>query len=150
MKIMVVAIGLIAVLLVLGGGAAYYLFGMQKQDPKAAAAPAGKAPAAEPVPIFGDPLRLEQVGLPLVSDKRYAGYVLFQSAYQVPKDQLDKLKTRMPYLQDAIIREFNKRPLRPDNSDETEIRRRLMVVAEQVFGPKVVYDVQLQRMSKTN
>lgn len=122
---------------------------MQKQDAKPAAA-AGKPAAPEPAPIFGDPLRMEQIGLPLVSEKRYAGYVLFQSAYQVPKDQLDKLKLRLPYLQDAIIRELNRRPLKPENSDENEIRRRLMLVAEQVFGPKVVYDVQLQRLSKTN
>jgi flagellar basal body-associated protein FliL len=145
MKFMVVAIGLIAVLLVAGGGAAYYLFNMQKKEPVAAAA----APP-EQAPVFGDPLRLEQIGLPLVSEKRYAGYVLFQSAYVVPRDKLEAAKLKLPHLQDAIIRDLNKRPLRPENSDEAEIKRRLMAVAEQVFGPKYVYEVQLQRLAKTN
>jgi flagellar basal body-associated protein FliL len=145
MKFMVIVIGLIAVLLVAGGGAAYYLFNMQKKEPAAAA-----APPPEPAPTFGDPLRMEQIGLPLVSDKRYAGYVLFQSAYVVPRDKLEAAKAKLPYLQDAIIRDLNKRPLRPENSDETEIKRRLMAVAEQVYGPKYVYEIQLQRLSKTN
>lgn len=147
MKTMVIAFGLISVLLVAGGGAAYYLFVMQKKEPQAAAA---KPAPQEPPPIFGDPLRMEQIGLPLVSDKRYAGYVLFQSAYVVPRDKLETTKAKLPYLQDAIVREFNKRPLKPENSDEGEIKRRLMAIAEQVYGPKVVYEIQLQRLSKTN
>ncbi|MBM3557562.1 MAG: hypothetical protein FJX47_18645 [Alphaproteobacteria bacterium] len=105
---------------------------------------------AEPLPEFGDPMRLEYFGVPLIVDKKIAGYVMFQAAFQVPKGKLEDAKRTIPELQDAILREFYRRAMRPDKSDEAELRRRIMAVVEQVVPAGLIHGVEFQRLAKTN
>ena len=104
----------------------------------------------DPNSEFGDMLRMEHIGVPMVADKRYAGYVMFSAAYKIPRLKLEASKPKLFELQDAILRDFNRRPLRPEKSDVAEVSRRIMIVAQEVMGPGIVFDVELSRFAKTN
>ncbi|MBM3570008.1 MAG: hypothetical protein FJX46_14780 [Alphaproteobacteria bacterium] len=132
---------LVPVILLLGGGGAgaYWFLFMRK--------PADAVPKEEPIGPT-DALRLESIGVPLVIDKKLGGYLHMQVMVVVQIKDFDFVRPRLAEVQDALIRDLNKRPFTVDPVSEALIQERSLAVAKRILGPKVALDIKVAKVTK--
>jgi flagellar basal body-associated protein FliL len=132
-------------LALLGGGGAYYMFGMTKEpDHK-----------VEPVVVKAPPLfvPLEQMGVPILRGDRVNAYYFVAVSLQVPDEaKRTAVNDRLPLLKDAFLRDVYvhsaMRSDEPDSLDFNALKQRFMNLSQQILGPGVVEDVLITRAIK--
>jgi len=132
-------------LALLGGGGAYYMFGMTKE-------PEHKV---EPVLVKAPPLfvPMEQMGVPVLQGDRVNAYYFVAVSLQVPDEaKRTVVNDRLPLLKDAFLRDvYVHSAMRsdvPDSLDFDALKQRFMNLSQRILGPGVVEDVLITRAIK--
>ncbi len=137
---MKIAIGLLVLVLLLGGGGYFgwttYLSGDD----------------AEPILAADDSpgyIELKPITVPFVRDGKFAHYVVLVVHIEVANETaMSKVKAYMPKLRDAFVSELHAlaavRPASQKLINVARVKARLMAGTERVLGPDVVRDVLVQ------
>ena len=155
MKRLVILGGLVLVIL-LGGGVAYFLVSSDEEsgeeaveeaieeEPEEDQAEEGGHGASVAQPQY---LKMEILTLPVVRKKELSHYVHVEASLQSADEQAKRqIQDALARVRDAIIRDFHRTPLtatRGSNVDLAVLKARLKAAATRVLGEGVVEDVLL-------
>ncbi len=154
-----IMLGGLVVLILLGGGIAYFLvpsgeesgeeaieeaIEKEPEEPEEDQAEEGGHGASPPELQF---VKMEILALPVVRRKALSHYLHVEASLQSPEKPATKqIPDALALVRDAIIREFYRTPLtaaRGSNVDLAVLKARLQAAATQVLGEGVVEEVLL-------